>query len=70
MLPLTVTEPEPTVTYLMPVPPDMGVETVYVYVPFGSVNVRVGAVDALATPSSVTDHDVPEGNPVSVSVTV
>ena len=38
--------------------------------PLGSVNVMLEPVDALATPSSVTDHDVPDGRPVSVSVTV
>ena len=41
LLPLTVTEPEPAVTYLTPVPPEIGVETVYALVPFGSLKVML-----------------------------
>ncbi len=44
--------------------------TVYEYVPFGSVNVIVPDVDDSLVPLSVTDHDVPDGNPDSVNVTV
>ena len=44
--------------------------TVYGYVPFGSVNVIVSDVDDSLVPLSVTDQDVPDGNPVSVNVTV
>ena len=44
--------------------------TVYKYVPFGSVNGIVPDVDDSLVPLSVTDHDVPDGNPDSVNVTV
>ena len=70
LLPLTVTEPEPAVTYLMPATPEIGVETVYTYVPFGSLNIMMEPVDVLVTPFSVMDHGVPEDRPVSVSVIV
>ena len=44
--------------------------TVYEYVPFGSVNVIVSDVDDSLVPLSVTDHEIPDGNPVAVNVTV
>ena len=69
LLPLTVTEPEPAVTYLMPATPEIVVETVYTYVPFGSLNVIVEEVKRLVNPASVTDQFVPDGRPVSVNVT-
>ena len=43
--------------------------TVYEYVPFGKENVIVPDVDDSLVPLSVTDHDVPDGNPDSVNVT-
>ena len=46
------------------------VAIVYEYVPFGTENVIVPDVDDSLVPLSVTDHDVPDGNPVSVNVTV
>ena len=39
------------------------------YVPFGPENVIVGVVDLLSKSSRVTDHDVPDGSPVSMKVT-
>jgi len=44
--------------------------TVYEYVPFGKENVIVPDVDDSLVPLSVTDHDVPDGRPDSVNVTV
>lgn len=44
--------------------------TVYEYIPFGSVNVIVLDVDDSLVPLKVTDHDVPDGRPDSVNVTV
>ena len=45
-------------------------DTVYVYVPLGSLNVIVVEVEYFVSPASVTDQFVPEDSPVSVSVTV
>ena len=45
-------------------------DTVYVYVPFGSLNVIVDVVLWNDCPLvRLTNHSVPEGSPVSVSVT-
>ena len=44
--------------------------TVYEYVPLGKENVIVLDVDDSLVPLSVIDHDVPDGNPVAVNVTV
>ena len=49
--------------------PDIG-PILYAYVPFGSVNVIVLFVDVSVVPFNVTDHDVPDANPVSVNATV
>ena len=65
LVPLTDMEPDDDDTEY----PDT-LLTVYEYVPFGSVNVIVPDVDDSLVPLSVTDHDVPDGNPVSVNVTV
>ena len=43
--------------------------TVYEHVQFGKENVIVPDVDDSLVPLSVTDHDVPDGNPDSVNVT-
>jgi hypothetical protein len=57
--------------------PDAGLEvypatdpTEYVYVPFAFVNTIVLVVEDCVLPAKVTDHEVPDGNPVSVKVTV
>ena len=42
----------------------------YEYVPIGIENVIVFVVEDLVISFSVTDHDVPDGNPLSVNVTV
>ena len=42
----------------------------YEYVPFGIENVIVFVVEDLVIPFSVTDHEVPDGRPDSVNVTV
>jgi hypothetical protein len=38
-------------------------------VPFGSGNVIVPVVDVFRVPFKVTDHEVPDGRPLSVNVT-
>ena len=43
---------------------------VYEYVPLGSVNVIVLVKEDCIVPFKVTDHDVPDGRPDSVNVTV
>jgi hypothetical protein len=57
--------------------PDAGLEvypatdpTEYVYVPFAFVKTIVLVVEDCGLPAKVTDHEVPDGNPVSVKVTV
>jgi hypothetical protein len=42
----------------------------YEYVPFAAVNVIVLVVEDSVVPLNVTDHDVPDGRPDSVNVTV
>ena len=64
LIPLTVTDPLDGDT----VYPDT-VPIVYEYVSFGSENVMVFVVEDSVVPLRVTDHDVPDGRPVSVNVT-
>ena len=44
-------------------------DTVYVYVPLGSLKVIVVEVEYFVSPASVTDQFVPEDRPDSVNVT-
>ena len=63
--PLTTIEPDNVETEY----PDT-VPIVYEYVPFGSENVMVFVVEDSVVPLRVTDHDVPDGRPDSVNVTL
>jgi hypothetical protein len=69
LAPLTVNVPvDCDNTYCIPVPPDIGVFIVYEYEPFGSVNVIVFVVELCVIPFNVINHNVPDGNPLSVNV--
>ena len=62
--PFTVTLPELGLALYPETAP-----TVYVYVPFASLNVTVDVVELDVEPPSVTDQLVPDGSPPSVNVT-
>ena len=62
--PFTVTLPELGLALYPETAP-----TVYVYVPFASLNVIVDVVELDGAPFNVTDQLVPDGSPLSVNVT-
>jgi hypothetical protein len=63
--PRTVSNPEPGLTVYPTTDP-----TVNEYVPLGSENPIVDVVEVSCEPFRVTDHEVPDGRPLSVNVTV